>query len=130
MEEDVPWYKYYVLLAVALDLGERDKYWEFLLAGGKAKDWKWSSPDRAGTESRIRSGLWNKIVAKFGGKAMSGHIGKIAQQDWKKIEKVTEEMSDGSTRVRYLDDAGNDITEAVEEKVASGEEIFMRKGRD
>ena len=62
---------------------------------------------------------------------MSGDIGKIAQDDWKKIERVTETMSDGSTRVRYLDDAGNDITDKVEARVASGEEVFMReKGRD
>jgi hypothetical protein len=43
-------------MAVALDLDELDQYWQFLLAGGKDKDWKWSSPDRAGTRQLLSEG--------------------------------------------------------------------------
>lgn len=37
------------MMAVALDLDELEQYWQYLLAGGKKKDFRWSSPDRAGT---------------------------------------------------------------------------------
>lgn len=36
-------------MAVALDLDELDRYWQYVLAGGDPKKFKWSSPDKAGT---------------------------------------------------------------------------------
>lgn len=36
-------------MAVALDLDELDARWQYGLAGGDLKKWKWASPDRAGT---------------------------------------------------------------------------------
>lgn len=49
IEEWLPWDEYFILMAVALDLDELDKYWQYVLAGGEPKKFKWSSPDKAGT---------------------------------------------------------------------------------
>lgn len=41
---------YYCMLAEALDTDELESYERYLLAGGDKKKWKWSSPDKAGTQ--------------------------------------------------------------------------------
>ena len=38
------------MLAEALDADELESYERYLLAGGDKKKWKWSSPDKAGTQ--------------------------------------------------------------------------------
>ena len=117
------------MFSVALDTDERGRYWEYLLAGGESKKWKCSSGDKAGTIRDAPRRMWNKIAASFGGKSMGGDMEHVAQSHWKKIGKVTEQMSDGSERVRYEDEQGNDITKEVEERIESGEEIFFRGKR-
>ena len=125
LEFEIPWWKYYILFSVALDTDERGRYWEYLLAGGESKKWKWSSEDKAGTIRSTSRRMWNKITAQFGGKRMGGDLDYIAQSHWKRINKVTEKMSDGSERTRYEDEKGNDITKKVEKRIESGEEMFF-----
>lgn len=110
-------------MAVALDRDERKRYWEFRLAGGKKKDWSWSSSDQAGTRSQ-RS-FWDKVIAKMGG-GMRGDVAYIAQEDWERIARITETMPDGSKRVRYENEKGEDITDRVRRLQDSGQEIFKR----
>lgn len=80
MLEEIPWDLFYILLAVALDLDERDSYNRYLLAQGDPKKWPWSSPDKAGT-LRGRTGFWSRVAARMGRgrkgklKDIAGHLG-------------------------------------------------------
>jgi len=125
LEYELYWWSYYTLLSVALDLSERDRYWQYMLAGGDPKKWRWSSPDRAGTEPDRAQRFWNKVKAKLGGGTV-GNIGDIAQEGWKRVERVEETWSDGSTRIKYLSESGEDITDQVEAEMKAGR-IFMKE---
>jgi len=127
LEYDLPWHMYYVLLAVALDLDERDQHFRYVLAGGDPKKFKWSSPDRAGT--RDQAEMWNKVASKAK-TMMRGDIGYIAQEDWQRITKVTDTpYGDARTRVRYINEDGKDVTDKVERMQKSGHHFMKtRKG--
>ena len=109
------------MLAVALDLDEREAYFRYVLAGGKPEKWPWATPDKAGTGHAQR--LWAKLRAKFG--EIRGDIGNIAQKDWAKVTEITEQMPDGTMRTRYVNEEGKDITRRVGLMKSSGE-YFMK----
>ncbi len=108
---------YYVLLAVALDLDERDQHFRYVLAGGDPKKFKWSSPDRAGTHDQGE--MWDRVLTKAG-KYTRGDIGYIAQDHWERIKSVTKTFSDGSTRTRYYNELGEEVTDKVNRMQSSG----------
>ena len=120
------WVEYQILLVVSLDLDEREQFNRFMLAGGNKKDFKWSSPDRAGTEViSDQAAFWAKTIARAGVSPMKGDIGRVATAGWKRITKVVEQMADGTSRTRYFDQDGADVTRRVELKISSGE-YFMK----
>jgi hypothetical protein len=126
VEYELEWHTYYILLAVALDLDERSRYREYVLAGGKASDFPWSSEDHAGTREDRSPRFWNKVLGFFGGGA-HGDIKYIAEpRGWEKIYKIEEKWSDGSIRTRYENEKGEDITAKVEAQIGSGEQVFMK----
>lgn len=112
-------------MITALDLDEREQFNRFMLAGGKKKDFNWSSPDRAGTEAiNDQAAFWAKTISRAGVSPLKGDIGKIATAGWQRITKVVEQMADGTSKTRYFDQDGNDVTRRVELKMAAGE-YFM-----
>jgi hypothetical protein len=127
LEYELPWHRYYVLLAVALDLDERDQHFRYVLAGGDPKKFKWGSPDRAGTDDS--SSMWDKVVRKAG-KVAQGDISYIAQDHWERIKEVTKTFKNGMTRTRYYNEHGEEVTDKVERMQKSGH-YFMktRKGQ-
>lgn len=50
LDNEIEYGQYFCLLAEALDAEELEAYEKYLYAGGDKRKWKWSSPDKAGTE--------------------------------------------------------------------------------
>lgn len=95
LEERIAWDMFYIRLAVALDLEERDQFFQYLLAGGEAKKFKWSSPDRAGTRGRRDGNFIQRLVDKFKGKAAVGDIANIVQPGDRVIQAKYAVYADG-----------------------------------
>jgi hypothetical protein len=106
MLNEIPCDLFYILLAVALDLDERDRHLRYLLAGGDPKEWNWSSTDRAGTSShRSRAGrLWDKI--RGSGLARNAIRGRLDQlsgtQNVQEAIAVTVNIPDGRKITKHV----------------------------
>jgi hypothetical protein len=126
LEYELPWYQYFILFAVSLELHEQEQFWEYALSSKTdPKKFPWRSPEQRRQRKRD---FWVKAKAKFGG--TRGDVAKIAQADWTKIRKVTETWENGAKRVTYVDEHGNDVTEQVVAQVRAGKEIFMKTKGD
>lgn len=126
LEHELPWYQYYPLLAVALELHEQEQYWDYALSlKTDAKKWRWRFRDN-GYDSGHDGRPWDKIKRKVAPHVQHRtRIDKIAQADWPRLKKIVETFGDGTQRVTYRDEAGNDVTEQVVERMKTGKEIFM-----
>jgi hypothetical protein len=117
--EWLPWDEYYIMSAVALDLDELEQRWEYILAGGEAKKWKWTSPDKAGT-IKLQDGGSRGISGEEAMDAIVGGLykGKLTKDqlpkggDIKSFAEISEqqvikryEYPDG--KVEYRDGEGN-----------------------
>lgn len=60
-EFELPVDAYYSMLAKALDYDELERYQQYVLAGGKPSKFKWSSPDKAGTDP---AGFGNSLMGQ------------------------------------------------------------------
>lgn len=126
LRDEIPWDEYYMLLAVALDIDEREQYRQYVLAGGDPRKFKWSSYDKAGTEpSSSPQSFWTKVAAQMGHGLKSDIAYAVEGLGLEPIVKITETMSDGSTRVRYETQDGRDITKEVEAQIKANESIFI-----
>lgn len=119
------WYKYYILLAIALDLDERDRYWEYLLAGGKEKDWKWRSKDHAGMRRDPQRAMWSKVLGGIK-KGRGGDIAHVMQPGARRIVRKEKQLPNGQKIVVFEDGEGNDITSEVERMMRHQGYIFKR----
>lgn len=104
-ETQITYPEYIKMTAAALDIEELEYYKEYILAGGEAKKFKWSSPDRAGTKpyggSSKALGL-SPFIMKL---AESGAVHKSADGAFS-IAKAQ------GRRVVYVDSAGQAWDEA------------------
>jgi hypothetical protein len=115
---------FYIRLAVALDLEERDQFFQYILAGGKPKDFKWSSPDRAGTR-QSEGNLVQRFMREFKGKVARGDIANIVQPSERVMQAKYAIYADGRRElVGYVwKDTGELLT--PEELQAQGR-VFMK----
>lgn len=90
-----------------MDIDERRRHWEYLLAGGDPEKFHFDSPDRAGTGKR---NIWDKIKSKLGHRAHIGDVANLSHlEGFREVSKITEQMPDGSTRTRFVDADGNEV---------------------
>jgi hypothetical protein len=63
---------------MALDADEIERYWQYLLAGGDKKKWRWSSADQAGTRALSNPSTTVVAMARAAG-ALNGPRGSALE---------------------------------------------------
>ena len=101
VEERLPWDEYYILLAVALDLDERDRYYSYIYAHGDPKKFKWASPDKAGTSGTDKVGLDPERVLRQA--VNTFYRGQVRVEDLPKVGSVKDFMEhSGREKIRRV----------------------------
>lgn len=115
---------FYIRLAVALDLDERETFFRYVLAHGDPKKFKWSSPDKAGTSTHDGS-LVQNLLREFKGRVARGDIANIVQPGERVIVAKYAVYADGRRELAgYVwKDTGEELT--PEELVEQGR-VFMK----
>ena len=75
VELHLPWHLWLPYLAVALDLEEIEQYRVYCTSGGKPDDFKWTSPDHAGTREPGPVGVQATLM-QMAAEVSGGHLKK------------------------------------------------------
>jgi hypothetical protein len=73
--------------------------------------------------------MWDSVLSKTRS-VVQGDISYIAQEGWERFKQITETYANGSTRVRYVNESGDDVTDKVQRMQRAGHHFMKtRKGQ-
>ncbi len=113
VEIRLPYERWICYLAVSLDLEEIEQYRLHWSSGGKLKDFKWASPDHAGTRpGGVGAGLLEFAKAMSGGKLVKKDVWEYAKATGKQVVyEMAEWDKDTGKFIRkvYVDKDGKEV---------------------
>lgn len=114
MRDEICPYEFIISLAVALEKDEQERFWEYVLAGGKPKKFKWVYRDIID-----KSGINLAAMVENVGGGLRGDIANLAHMSGiQRVSKRVYTLPDGRVLEEYIDQDGNVID--------ATDKVFMR----